>query len=743
MAGYSVTYSVVDEATAKIEAINKRIRQMREPIERQQRAMQRFVDVSGLRKVGEGFQTIARQAGDAFSSMSRLVPVMGALTGAVSIAGIARLANTFGQFGLTLQGQADQIGTTAQQLQVYQDATRLAGGSADDMTASLKGLTTQSAMAFRGDAQAVAWFQKAGISLTDVNGQLRSSTELLPDVLRYIGSLENPTDRMTAAMGFGGESLANLVRTFERSGQPMDRWIDRARQMVPLTDQQIETQRRYKQAVSESEVAFDHLGQQVGTTMADALTPFYSAMGNWAKDPANVTAVNDLAKAFGDLIKAIDWNKVLTGLTELLKGVTALLKILKDNLGIAEAIATAFAVKWGVGMVGSIGRVVSALGTAGTAGAAAAGGTGLLGALAGIAALATTISAASRLKGAVEERAEEKGISTPRALAEEILLPDTGGRIQRAERRKAEREAAGDTRTFWQRNAPGFLGGTEAPPPPAAEGGGGLTTPQPARGPEPPVKGRYQATAGDLVNELVDRHGLERHQAAGLVGNLGYESGGFEKLQEQQPLVAGSAGGWGYAQWTGPRRNAFMAFAKERGLDPASHEANVEFLNHELSQPQWSRYLDRLRGTKSVEEASRLTHKEYETPQDVLTGTYASGPGRLRYARQAQGLAEEAAARGLPEVAQGAPAEVTGGRPELALAEQAAARGLPEVTPPANAEPAQGAPVEVTGGPPVSGSVDITVTHKNPPPGATVTARGQGDVNVDDPRTEHQTLAAA
>jgi hypothetical protein len=321
-------------------------------------------------------------------------------------------------------------------------------------------------------------------------------------------------------------------------------------------------------------------------------------------------------------------------------------------------------------------------------------------------------------------------------------LPDTGGRIQRAERRKAEREAAGDTRTFWQRNAPGFLGGTEAPPPPAAAGEG-LTMPQPARGPEPPVKGRYQATAGDLVNELVDRHGLERHQAAGLVGNLGYESGGFEQLQELKPTVANSKGGWGYAQWTGPRRNAFMAFAKERGLDPSSHEANVEFLHHELSKPEWGGYLNRLRRTQSVEEASRLTHKEYEAPLDVQTGTYASGGGRLRYARQAQGLAEQAAARGLPEVAPPEPAQ--GVPAEVALAEQAAARGLPEVTPPANAElaSAQGAPVEVTGGPPVSGSVDITVTHKNPPPGATVTARGQGDVNVDDPRTEHQTLAAA
>ena len=50
---------------------------------------------------------------------------------------------------------------------------------------------------------------------------------------------------------------------------------------------------------------------------------------------------------------------------------------------------------------------------------------------------------------------------------------------------------------------------------------------------------------------------------------------------------------------------------------------------------------------------------------------------------------------------------------------------------------------QVTGGPPVSGSVDVTVTHRNPPPGVTVAAKGAGDVNVAPPRTEQQQLAAA
>ncbi len=69
---------------------------------------------------------------------------------------------------------------------------------------------------------------------------------------------------------------------------------------------------------------------------------------------------------------------------------------------------------------------------------------------------------------------------------------------------------------------------------------------------------------------------------AAILGNLAHESGGFEKLQEISPLVKGSRGGYGWAQWTGPRRRDFEAWASRRKLPVSSFEANFGFLVHEL-----------------------------------------------------------------------------------------------------------------------------------------------------------------
>ncbi len=92
----------------------------------------------------------------------------------------------------------------------------------------------------------------------------------------------------------------------------------------------------------------------------------------------------------------------------------------------------------------------------------------------------------------------------------------------------------------------------------------------------------FAAECRRLGPRLMRDLGLTDVQAAGLLGNLGHESGGFRQLQEIAPRSPGSRGGWGLAQWTGPRRVAMEAWCRARGLDPASPEAGYGYLCAEL-----------------------------------------------------------------------------------------------------------------------------------------------------------------
>lgn len=128
-----------------------------------------------------------------------------------------------------------------------------------------------------------------------------------------------------------------------------------------------------------------------------------------------------------------------------------------------------------------------------------------------------------------------------------------------------------------------------------------------------PKSGAWEERGGWVVRQLMVDLDLTDVQAAGLVGNLGAESKGFEDMQEKRPTAG--RGGWGWAQWTGPRRRDFENWARNRNLDVSSDEANYGFLVYELTGKQ-KNFLAKLRGALDLQEATRWTLTMYENPSD-------------------------------------------------------------------------------------------------------------------------------
>ena len=117
-----------------------------------------------------------------------------------------------------------------------------------------------------------------------------------------------------------------------------------------------------------------------------------------------------------------------------------------------------------------------------------------------------------------------------------------------------------------------------------------------------------------LVADLEEALGITETQAAGLVGNLDYETGGFKFMQELKPVVPGSKGGLGFAQWTGTRREAFETWAANNNADTNSYEANRDYLIHEISNTNEGRFLPNLEKTTTAEEAARVVSEQYLRP---------------------------------------------------------------------------------------------------------------------------------
>lgn len=97
------------------------------------------------------------------------------------------------------------------------------------------------------------------------------------------------------------------------------------------------------------------------------------------------------------------------------------------------------------------------------------------------------------------------------------------------------------------------------------------------------------ATREEVYYGLLQR-GLPDYAAQGIVMNLEDESGLDTGINEIAPLVPGSRGGYGLAQWTGPRRVALEQYAAQSGAPADDLDTQLDFLMTELKGPESRAY---------------------------------------------------------------------------------------------------------------------------------------------------------
>lgn len=132
----------------------------------------------------------------------------------------------------------------------------------------------------------------------------------------------------------------------------------------------------------------------------------------------------------------------------------------------------------------------------------------------------------------------------------------------------------------------------------------------------PSVTARYREWAPRMMRDLMRDFGFADFQAAGIVGNGGGESGGFETMQELRPTVAGSRGGLGAFQWTASRRIAFEDWLRRnahKGWTAHTYESNYSMLFRELKGPE-AKTVPAVKATKTIEDATYVFCKVFERP---------------------------------------------------------------------------------------------------------------------------------
>lgn len=206
-------------------------------------------------------------AGNALGNLSgRFTGVAGAALGAAGA--IVAMGLKAVALADELQDLSDATGVSASKILNLKQSMADAGGSSDSYQKALSKLSVGIGEAMSGNEKYQKTFKELGVFVTDASGKLRSSNDILDDVIQSLANIEDPAIRAAKATEILGKEAAKIDWSKVRAGKDA------------VTDQQIAQLAKYQDAI----------------------------------DALKNKAQNELVRAFGNMAEAINKGGIVEGI---------------------------------------------------------------------------------------------------------------------------------------------------------------------------------------------------------------------------------------------------------------------------------------------------------------------------------------------------------------------------------------------------------------------------------------------
>ncbi len=167
-----------------------------------------FVKIDAdTKSVDSKFNKTKKQAKQLGDSLGKYVTLPMLAVGAGAIA----LTKQVGTMADKLLDLEQITGLSTDTLQEFKNISTVAGVSFEGLTGIVQKFTSRLPTIEAGTSESAKAFEKLGVSLKDTNGEIRSSEELVPELITSLQSIENVTERNAVAQQVFGRSLGDLA----------------------------------------------------------------------------------------------------------------------------------------------------------------------------------------------------------------------------------------------------------------------------------------------------------------------------------------------------------------------------------------------------------------------------------------------------------------------------------------------------------------------------------------------------
>jgi hypothetical protein len=213
-----------------------------------------------------GFAKKADEAGKLIAAAFTFDLAKDALTGlARFIKSGAEAADRFGDLSAS-------VGASTEELSKLSYAAGLSGSSTQEMIQSLMKLSKQMGDAAGGGKEQIALFKAMGVSVTDVNGKLRSSTDVFKDVAELFAKMQDGAAKTTLAQELFGKSGAKLIPLLNEGKEGLRKFADEAQRFgLVVTKDGAESAAQFNDALDRMKGVGEGLAMRVAQDLAPSL----------------------------------------------------------------------------------------------------------------------------------------------------------------------------------------------------------------------------------------------------------------------------------------------------------------------------------------------------------------------------------------------------------------------------------------------------------------------------------------
>ena len=318
--------------------------------------------LKAIRKNFKIFMKSQNELADKCKSFGALmaVPLGGAF--ATVAATVKSSISTFTDYASAAQDAALKVGGTARDIQRYGYAAKMSGSSQEELNACLGIFSKNLANAAQGKNKTlVNVFKQLGISMTDANGKMRTTTELLPDIANAMRSQATESQKAYIATQLFGRGGQSLIQMLEGGAEGLNALTAEAERMGIVVDQDgVDSAKAFGDNLDRLKFSLLGVSLSIGQHIIPIIEPMINAFREWIITNREMiaTAIVDYCREFAETLKQIDFKALVTTMIDFVKQCNSIFKALGGLKTVAIVVSAIFASK----LLTSIFGIVSAVG---------------------------------------------------------------------------------------------------------------------------------------------------------------------------------------------------------------------------------------------------------------------------------------------------------------------------------------------------------------------------------------------